>query len=40
MNPEEYQSYLDWQDEQDYYGEHAWEYSEPGEEEDWSDEDV
>lgn len=40
MNPEEYQSYIDWQDEQDYYGEHAWEYSEPGKEEDWSDEDV
>ncbi|MHC5523353.1 hypothetical protein [Ligilactobacillus saerimneri] len=32
--------YRRWQDQQDRYTEHAWEYSEPGEEEDWSDEDV
>lgn len=30
--------YQRWQDQQDDYGEHEWEYSEPGYEEDWSDE--
>ena len=30
--------YQRWQDQQDAYGEHEWEYSEPGYEEDWSDE--
>lgn len=29
--------YQRWQDQQDDYGEHEWEYSEPGYEEDWSD---
>lgn len=29
--------YQRWQDQQDAYGEHEWEYSEPGYEEDWSD---
>lgn len=30
--------YQRWQDQQDDYGEHEWEFSEPGYEEDWSDE--
>ncbi|QBK08422.1 hypothetical protein FORC83_p041 (plasmid) [Campylobacter jejuni] len=30
--------YQRWQDQQDDYGEHEWEYSEPGYEEDWNDE--
>ena len=34
----EHQEYVKWQDQQDDYGEHEWEYSEPGYEEDWSDE--
>ncbi|QLL77612.1 helix-turn-helix domain-containing protein [Ligilactobacillus saerimneri] len=34
----ELMEYVHWQDQQDDYGEHEWEYSEPGYEEDWSDE--
>lgn len=34
----ELMEYVHWQDQQDAYGEHEWEYSEPGYEEDWSDE--
>lgn len=34
----ELMEYMRWQDQQDDYGEHEWEYSEPGYEEDWSDE--
>lgn len=33
----ELMEYVHWQDQQDAYGEHEWEYSEPGYEEDWSD---
>ena len=34
----ELMEYVHWRDQQDDYGEHEWEYSEPGYEEDWSDE--